>query len=430
MLAVSTREELFALHAVRRIRSLIGQRFALELDLVPLETRADDASAPHAPIVVGGRPCGLLITRGAGAALAPTERAWLTALLAAAADEIAIFLAEQESPTDRVPEHALERGPEGLVGSSPAMQAVYRVLAKVANSDATVLIAGENGTGKELVAKAIHQASPRRGRRFLVQNCSAFNDNLLDSELFGHRRGSFTGAVSDKPGLFAVADGGTFFLDEIGDMSAALQVKLLRVLQDGTFMPVGDTQPRQVDVRILAATNRDLAGMVARGEFREDLYYRVNIIHLTVPPLRERPEDMAPLVAHFLRKHARGRMKRLAPACLDRLLRYRWPGNVRELENEIERLVVLAGDARVIGEELISPRIGRAAEVDGSGESAAARGLPAAVEQLERKMILDALRRTSWNKTRAATDLAISRRNLIRLVQKYELSPPGRNRAD
>jgi transcriptional regulator with PAS, ATPase and Fis domain len=309
---------------------------------------------------------------------------------------------------------------DAIIGPSPAMQELYRVLDKVIGSDSTVLIQGENGTGKELIAKAIHFNSSRKDRRFLVQNCSAFNDNLLDSELFGHKKGAFTGAIADKQGLFEAADGGTFFLDEIGDMSPALQVKLLRVLQEGTFMPVGDTTVRRTDVRIIAATNRDLRAMVARGEFREDLYYRINVINMVLPPLRERKEDVPILVEHFLKRHGRSRRaaRRLTPACLARMLAYPWPGNVRELENEIERLVVLAGDERVIGEELLSPRIRQ------HGSDAAAKepdGLPGALAQLERTMIDEALRRHRGNKTRAARELKISRRNLIRLAQKYAL---------
>jgi transcriptional regulator with PAS, ATPase and Fis domain len=277
-----------------------------------------------------------------------------------------------------------------------------------------VLIQGDNGTGKELIARAVHYGSPRRDRRFVAQNCSAFNDNLLDSELFGHRRGSFTGAFADKQGLFEAADGGTFFLDEIGDMSPSLQVKLLRVLQEGTFIPVGDTALRTVDVRVIAATNRDLKGMVERGEFREDLYYRINVINIVVPPLRERKDDIPMLVDHFLKKQVRGRKekRRLSRGCLEHLLAYPWPGNVRELENEIERLVVLAGDNKIIGEDFLSPRIRQRGE-DGSA------GLPAAVEALERTMIHDALERHRGNKTRAAQELRISRRNLIRLAQRY-----------
>jgi transcriptional regulator with GAF, ATPase, and Fis domain/ligand-binding sensor protein len=313
-----------------------------------------------------------------------------------------------------------------IVGHSRPMQELYRILDKVIDSDSTVLIHGENGTGKELIAKAIHHNSRRKDQPFVVQNCSAFNDNLLDSELFGHKKGAFTGAVFDKQGLFEVADRGTFFLDEIGDMSPALQVKLLRVLQEGTFTPVGDTQPRRVDVRIIAATNRELKRLVERGEFREDLYYRIHVISITAPPLRERRDDIPALIDFFLQKHALGRrvrMKRLERSCLGPLLEYDWPGNVRELENEIERLVVLAGDEKVIGPDLLSPRLHRPPVV--ARESAGApSSLPHAVGALERTMIREALERCEGNKTRAALLLGISRRNLIRKVSRYKLDRP------
>jgi two-component system, NtrC family, response regulator HupR/HoxA len=304
-----------------------------------------------------------------------------------------------------------------LIGRSSAMQDLYAMIERLApNDSASVLIQGENGTGKELVAQAIHASSPRRDRRFVVTNCSAFNDNLLDSELFGHKRGAFTGAVSDTPGLFEAADLGTFFLDEIGDMSPALQAKVLRVLQDGSFLRVGDSEPRQVDVRIIAATNRDLAAMVERGEFREDLYYRINVINIVVPPLRDRREDIPLLVDVFLERYASG-PKHLTPACAQRLLAYAWPGNVRELENEVERLVVMAGDATAIEVDLLTPRIRDAAPAPRANPES----LPEAVAALEREMISAALLKYRGNKSRAAQALEISRRNLIRLVQKYRL---------
>jgi DNA-binding NtrC family response regulator len=316
----------------------------------------------------------------------------------------------------------LRQGYADITGASAPMQELYDLLDRVVQSDATVLIQGENGTGKELVARAIHDHSPRGKRRFLITNCSAFNDNLLDSELFGHARGAFTGAVVEKPGLFEVADQGTFFLDEIGDMSPALQVKVLRVLQEGTFTRVGDTELRKVDVRIIAATNRDLKAMVASGAFREDLFYRIHVISLHIPPLRERPGDIELLVDHFLDKHRRraGGARRLSRACMARLLSYSWPGNVRELENEIERLVVFAGDDPVIQEEHLSRRI-REPEVARVAHVGEAYSLPRAVSELERRMIVASLERNDWNKTRASAELEISRRNLIRLVQKYGL---------
>ena len=230
--------------------------------------------------------------------------------------------------------------------------------------------------------------------------------------------------MSDKPGLFEIADTGTFFLDEIGDMSPALQVKVLRVLQEGTFNRVGDTETCKVDVRIIAATNRDLKGMVERGVFREDLYYRINVINLVLPALRQRREDMVMLVDHFLHKHrkaAGGGAKRISAGCMARLGTYPWPGNVRELENEIERLVVLAGDDGTIGEDLLSARIRQYVGTPDSATPVEPPSLPAAVEALERRMIGEALRRHRGNKTRASAELKVSRRNLIRLCQKYQL---------
>ncbi len=312
------------------------------------------------------------------------------------------------------------RYPE-LIGKSRAMRDLRQVLDRVVGSDSTVLISGENGTGKEVLARAIHRHSSRGAQVFLAQNCSALNDNLLDSELFGHKRGAFTVAVADQGGLFDAADGGTLFLDEIGEMSTSLQVKILRVLQEGTFKRFGDTQPRSVDARILAATNRDLGKMVADGNFREDLYYRVNVIGMTVPPLRERRDDIPLLIEHFLQRAAvrqRRRMKRLSARCLTRLSAYSWPGNVRELENEIERLVVLTGEAEEIDTELLSARI-----VAPPRAQARPASLVEAVDTVERELILAALVRHRWNKSHAARDLGISRRNLIRKVARYSLAP-------
>ncbi|MFH1131927.1 MAG: sigma 54-interacting transcriptional regulator, partial [Pseudomonadota bacterium] len=250
-----------------------------------------------------------------------------------------------------------------IIGDSLPMQQLFQLLDKVISSDSTVLIQGENGTGKELIARAIHFNSHRKDKPFVVQNCSAFNDNLLDSELFGHKKGAFTGAISNKQGLFEVADGGTFFLDEIGDMSPTLQVKLLRVIQEGTFVPVGDTVVKEIDVRIVAATNHDLQTLVQQGRFREDLFYRVNVLGITPPPLRERKQDILLLVKHFATPPKKNKpTKTFTQACLDCLLRYDWPGNVRELENEIERLFVLSGENTTIGEEFLSPRIKQAAQ--------------------------------------------------------------------
>ena len=321
-----------------------------------------------------------------------------------------------------------------IVGSSPAVRDVLRLLEKIVRSESTVLIHGESGTGKELIARAIHYHGPRAKKAFVVQNCSAFNDNLLESALFGHVRGSFTGAVKDQKGLFEVADGGTFFLDEIGDMSPALQVKLLRVLQEGTLTPVGGTKPVKVDVRIIAASHKDLAAMVATRQFREDLFYRVNVLKITVPPLRERATDIPTLVEHFIRKHKRialgpgttsEELPRPTDAAMALLVGYAWPGNIRELENEIERALVLGGDAAEIGPELLSPRIREAGAAAASAPRAGGRDLTGTlrevVETVESEVILQGLIRTHWNKSQLAKELGISRSYLIQKCAYYGL---------
>jgi transcriptional regulator with PAS, ATPase and Fis domain len=403
------------LRVLRHVRGVLRRR-DLELTLVehrPAEVSAFASLAPDQPTGAG------LAVIAPG--LVDSERRLIELMLGEAAIDVAAVLREREAPPATT-NGDLRTSYAGIIGSAASMQELYTLLDRIAPSESTVLIQGENGTGKELVARAIHRGSPRREASFVVTNCSAFNDNLLDSELFGHKRGAFTSANADKPGLFEVADLGTFFLDEIGDMSPALQVKVLRVLQDGTFNRVGDTETRKVDVRIIAATNRDLRGMVVDGKFREDLYYRINVINLMLPALRERTDDIPLLVDFFLaRQRHGGKPKRLAPECAAQLAGYRWPGNVRELENEIERLVVLAGDAPTIGVELLSPRIRQSAPVEPTVVAHDISSLPAAIEALERRMISAAMSRHGGNKTRAAEELKVSRRNLIRLVQKYDL---------
>jgi transcriptional regulator with PAS, ATPase and Fis domain len=291
-----------------------------------------------------------------------------------------------------------------IVGDAPAVRDVVKLLGKVVKIEATVLIHGESGTGKELIARAIHYHGPRAKKPFIVQNCSAFNDNLLESALFGHVRGAFTGAVKDQKGLFEVADDGTFFLDEIGDMSAALQVKLLRVLQEGTFMPVGGTKPVKVDVRIIAASHKDLQTMVAHKQFREDLFYRVNVLKITVPPLRERVADIPRLADHFVKKHWKGSgpAPRLAQSALARLVSYAWPGNIRELENEVERMLVLAGDATELTGSMVSTRL--------AGQAVATpRPLRDSLAVAEADAIVAALGRHGGDREAAAADLNISR---------------------
>ncbi|MCA9564907.1 MAG: sigma 54-interacting transcriptional regulator, partial [Myxococcales bacterium] len=241
---------------------------------------------------------------------------------------------------------------------------------------------------------------------------------------FGHRKGAFTGAIADKRGLFELADGGTLFLDEVGDMSPTMQVKLLRVLQEGTFLPVGDTVERKVDVRVIAATNRNLRKMVSEGTFREDLYYRLNVIYLEVPSLRARIDDLAVLVDHFLTEYSTRTgqaRKKLSPEALKVMTQYRWPGNIRELRHEIERLVVLSGDDAEIPHTALSRRILESVDLGAAIAADPSSSLPDAVEALERRMIREALDETGWNKTQAAKRLGVSRRNLIRKVQSYDM---------
>lgn len=315
-----------------------------------------------------------------------------------------------------------------IIGKSPAMQKIYHLLSKVSNSEATILIQGENGTGKEMVAKAIHYNSSRKDAVFMAVNCSAFNDNLLDSELFGHVKGAFTGAIKDKKGVFEVSNGGTLFLDEIGDMTLSMQVKLLRVLQEGTFLPVGATQSKKVNVRVIAATNRPLKEMIEKGEFREDLYYRINVINVGLPPLRERREDIPILMDYFLEKscaEAGYPTKNWAQKTLEKFLDYRWPGNVRELQNEVERLVVLAGEDKMITPDLISARIAESTLAPvGAGplRGINTRGsLKKATEELELFMIREGLKRCNFNKSKLSKELGISRAGLIMKVEKYGL---------
>ncbi|MBP9673497.1 MAG: sigma-54-dependent Fis family transcriptional regulator [Bacteriovoracaceae bacterium] len=357
------------------------------------------------------------------------DQEYLQALVELVADEVLTFHAEIQKREERILELNSEIGSKyryhSMIGKSKRMQQIYQMLEKISNSETTILIQGDNGTGKELVAKAIHYNSPRKNCVFLAQNCSAFNDNLLDSELFGHVKGAFTGAVKDKKGLFEVANGGTLFLDEIGDTSLTMQVKLLRVLQEGTFLPVGATSPRKVNVRLIAATNKNLKEMVAKGEFREDLYYRINVINVTLPALRERQEDIPLLMEHFLEKKCAEMgivTKVVSPKALEKLLDYPWPGNVRELENEVERMVVLSGEGKSLVPENLSPKIVEFGEAPSAVQGIRTTGsLKEALEELELLMIREGLKRCNFNKSKLAKELGISRAGLIMKVEKYGL---------
>lgn len=360
--------------------------------------------------------------------LEETEKGHFCEICELVAQEVVTLHLEISRREDRIKELNKELGSrykyDNMIGKSKPMQSLYALLDKIKGAESTVMIQGENGTGKELIAKAIHYNSARKDKAFVIQNCSAFNDNLLESELFGHVRGSFTGALKDKKGLFEVADKGTFFLDEIGDTSPTMQVKLLRVLQEGTFTPVGATETKKVDVRIIAATNRNLKEMVEQGTFREDLFYRLNVISLRVPPLRERKEDIPLLSEFFLQKaveNGDGIKRSLTKRALEKLYDYPWPGNVRELQNEMERLVVLAGEDTKILPEMLSPKIMEIAEKSKVQGARLHGKLKDALEELERDMIREGLRRTGWNKSKLAKELGISRAGLIMKVEKYGL---------
>jgi DNA-binding NtrC family response regulator len=308
-----------------------------------------------------------------------------------------------------------------LVGSGPAMRRVVQLLERVAPSDATVLVRGASGAGKELVARALHANSPRADRPLVTVNCAALQENLLESELFGHERGAFTGAVQAKPGLVEVAEGGTLFIDEIGEMAPGLQAKLLRVLEDGHFRRVGGTREMHADVRVVAATNRRLEDEIKAGRFREDLYYRLNVITIELPPLRERREDVPELVEHFLTTRQVGPVRyRIDPEALAALVRYDWPGNVRELANVIERAQILAGGHLITTDDLpdtllLGPPLGGGSE----------EGEPQNLYQLQRRHVQAALRDAKGNKVHAAKALGISRRALYRLLEKYYLKGDG-----
>jgi len=326
-------------------------------------------------------------------------------------------------------------GFHNIVGKSKKMQEIYRVIAKVATTDSTVLIYGQSGTGKELIARAIHFNSPRREKQFVPVDCAVLSENLLESELFGHVRGSFTGAVTTKPGLFEVADGGTVFLDEVGNISLSIQAKLLRVLQEREFTPVGGTKAKKVDIRLIAATNKDLEKMIKEETFREDLYYRLNIVPIYLPALRERPEDIPLLAVHFLKKYAEemGKaIKGFTPEAMEKLMRYPWPGNVRELENVIERTVVMIDDEMVRVEHLILPgqqekeilenQIPMTSE---ELKEVKKQVREKAVEEIERAFVLNALERHQWNVTRAAEEVGMLRPNFQAMMRKYNLRARG-----
>ena len=327
-----------------------------------------------------------------------------------------------ESENRQLHEQLDERfGMDGIIGQSPAMNEVFETIRQVAPSRATVLVQGESGTGKELVAHALHRLSPRAKGPFVAVHCAALSATLLESELFGHEKGSFTGATERRRGRFELADGGTLFLDEIGEIDASLQVKILRVLEERRFERVGGQETIEVDVRLVAATNRNLRKMVDEGKFREDLFYRLDVVTVNLPPLRERPGDIALLAQQFVQDLARENGKKIegfTPDALGALATYGWPGNVRELRNAVERMVVLARGDRLTVRDL-PPSVREAAA--GGVALQSAKGGALSLEDAEKQMVVRALRNHDGNVTHAAADLGISRRTLHRKINEYGL---------
>ncbi|HEY9446031.1 MAG TPA: sigma-54 dependent transcriptional regulator [Burkholderiales bacterium] len=319
---------------------------------------------------------------------------------------------------------------ESIIGTSPAMQRVYRLVARAAPTNTTVLVTGESGTGKELVARAIHHNSLRRDRPFVAIDCNSLSENLLESELFGHVKGAFTGAVANKKGMFEIAAGGTLFLDEIGNIPVSTQAKLLRVIQEREYRAVGDTRTQAADVRLLAATNKDLKAMIAGGTFRDDLYYRINIFPIEMPPLRERREDIPALAMHFLRRYAdelgRG-VSEFSEGAMSALVGYAWPGNVRELENTVQRGAIMTTDhivRRVHLANIVDASVASDQEVPRTGDELkrikkAAR--EKSVEEIEKSFVLEALKRNDWNVTRSAEDTGMQRANFQALMKKHNV---------
>lgn len=326
-------------------------------------------------------------------------------------DELITAIDETLGQTGRGPIHERSGMPHGIVAESEAMREVFRQASRVATTGATVLLLGESGCGKEVLARFIHGESPRAKRPLVAVDCASLPANLIESELFGHEKGAFTGAGESRRGRFEEADGTTLFLDEIGELPPPLQPKLLRVLETGALRRIGAESDRRVDVRVIAATNRDLETETREGRFREDLYYRLNVFPIILPPLRDRVDDILPMAELFLRE----RHKRLAPAAQRLLLNYTWPGNVRELHNAMERAAILANGSLVLPTDL-PPALRRAAPASNSGSV-----LVGDMQEIQRRAILEALGKTGGNKTQAAEMLGISRRNLIYKLRAYGL---------
>jgi Nif-specific regulatory protein len=396
---------------------------------VDLRSHASDYSYVCVPIKVGNEVVGTLSAeRPRGSANIEQDARMLIVLSPMIAMAVRMRLQALEERRQLEEENARlqqrlkgERRPGRIIGDDKRMREVFSQISRVAPSTTTVLIRGESGTGKELVAEAIHESSERAGKPFVKVNCAALPESILESELFGHERGAFTGAVTSRKGRFELAEGGTIFLDEVGDFSPATQVKLLRVLQEREYERLGGTKTVRADIRVLAATNRDLEALVKAGLFREDLYYRLNVFEVTMPPLRERRSDVLLLANYFVEKYSKqsGRsVRRISTPAIDMLMAYHWPGNVRELENCIERAVLLTTDD-VIRSHHLPPTL-QTAEATGTSHQGT---LQSAVDSLERELIIDSLKQHRGNKAGAARTLGLTERVMGLRVRKHGIDP-------
>jgi two-component system, NtrC family, response regulator HydG len=407
---------------------------------VPAEPAAAVRAALAVPLEISGRVRGAIYVETTDAAAAARFDEPMLQLLVSVGSIAGLALEDARRVESLERENRRLQEEIGLafdmVGESPRMREVYAFVAKVGPQDSTVLIRGETGTGKELLARALHQASARAPRPFIPINCAAMPETLIESELFGYEKGAFTGAVAAKKGRLEAADGGTVFFDEIAELAPPLQAKLLRLLQDGEIQRLGSTRPSRVNLRLIAATNQDLEEGVRRGSFRADLYYRLNVVSLALPPLRERRDDIPSLARHFLARYSqrcRRRVAAISPEALSYLTSYDWPGNVRELENAIERGIVLGSAETILPEDLPEAILEREAPLipvaNGAGPSAAAVGYHAAVREAKKRFILEALERAGGSYTQAARLLGLHPNYLHRLSRNLDLKTPFPSRS-
>ncbi len=392
-------------------------------DSVLLDSRNNLKNVLCLPLIIESKPAGVIyLERKDG--LGPFTRENLE-LVIAISKPINLILKNREE-FQEIGERSVDLAKPFLGGQSKTFRYILNLIDRVKNSYAPVFISGESGTGKELVAKAIHENGTRRNGEFVAVNCGAIPEFLLESELFGHVKGAFSGAVKDKPGLIEEADGGTFFLDEIGDLSLHLQAKLLRLLQEKEIRRVGENKPRLINVRFISATNKNIEKEIERENFREDLYYRLKIIAIELPPLRERREDLLFFLNHFLEKYCT-EMKRerayFSPRALELLVNYSWPGNIRELQNEIQRCLVFAGDDDFIKEECLSLKINPHRECF----TASSYGFFQARAEFEKRFLNQALARWDSNRARTAEEIGLSRQGLFKLIKKHDINVPKKS---